>query len=117
MTPGLPCLHRKIIYMGLMAAMVACLCCIIRLSMMLSELKEPATRTPPTLQTFSLGLATIMFSFAGAGALPTIQNDMGDRSKFTRSVFLGYGGQRDDSTARVFVDRLLSFRVEVDPKT
>ncbi|XP_043213985.1 amino acid transporter AVT3B-like isoform X1 [Amphibalanus amphitrite] len=84
--------RRKIIYMGLMAAMVACLCCIIRLSMWISEMKEPAVRTPPSLQTFSLGLATIMFSFAGAGALPTIQNDMADRSKFTRSVFLGYGG-------------------------
>ena len=79
--------------MGLMAALVACLCCIVRLSMVLSEMTAPATRTPPSLHTFSLGLATIMFSFAGAGALPTIQNDMGDRSKFTRSVFLGYGGQ------------------------
>ncbi|KAF0289107.1 Amino acid transporter AVT3C [Amphibalanus amphitrite] len=87
-----PAKFRKIIYMGLMAAMVACLCCIIRLSMWISEMKEPAVRTPPSLQTFSLGLATIMFSFAGAGALPTIQNDMADRSKFTRSVFLGYGG-------------------------
>ncbi|XP_037082673.1 amino acid transporter AVT1E-like [Pollicipes pollicipes] len=87
-----PAKFRKITYMGLMAAMVACLCCIIKLSLVLTSLSEPVTRTPATLQSFSLGLATIMFSFAGAGALPTIQNDMGDRSKFAHSVFLGYSG-------------------------
>ncbi|KAB7498015.1 Lysine histidine transporter 1 [Armadillidium nasatum] len=45
----------------------------------------------PTFPSFSLGFGAILFSFGGMSVFPTIQNDMKDRTKFWKSVVIGFG--------------------------
>ncbi|XP_063634771.1 uncharacterized protein LOC134805365 isoform X2 [Cydia splendana] len=42
-------------------------------------------------QEFFLALGTIMFAFGGASTFPTIQNDMADRSKFSKTIQYSFG--------------------------
>ncbi|XP_018017291.1 amino acid transporter AVT3B [Hyalella azteca] len=46
--------------------------------------------TTPTLQSFSLGFGSILFSLGGASMFPAIQNDMKNREKFSLSVITGF---------------------------
>lgn len=43
-----------------------------------------------TFKTYFLGISTMCFGFSGASAMPTIQNDMKDKSKFTIAVIVGF---------------------------
>ena len=42
---------------------------------------------------FFLAFGIILFAFGGASTFPTIQNDMKDKSKFTKSVLYGFLGE------------------------
>ena len=53
----------------------------------------PVTYPPVTFLSFFLSFATIVFSFGGHAAFPTIAHDMHDPSKFGRSVTIAYSGQ------------------------
>lgn len=44
----------------------------------------------PTWNSFFTGIGTIMFSVAGAAALPTFQNDMKNKGHFTYAAILGF---------------------------
>ncbi|XP_013789686.2 amino acid transporter AVT1J-like [Limulus polyphemus] len=44
----------------------------------------------PSLKSFFLSFATILFSFGGASSFPTIQNDMKDRTKFPIAVTIAF---------------------------
>lgn len=44
----------------------------------------------PTVVSMSLGFAAILFAFGGSAVFPTIQNDMKDRSQFSKSVALTF---------------------------
>ena len=56
------------------------------------EAIETPTYPNPTVVSFARGFGSILFSFGGAATFPTIQNDMADRSKFWRSVIIGFSG-------------------------
>lgn len=43
-----------------------------------------------TAKSYLLGLSTMTYGFAGASAMPTIQNDMKNKSKFTIAVILAF---------------------------
>ena len=43
-----------------------------------------------TAKSYLLGLSTMTYGFAGASAMPTIQNDMKNKSKFTTAVILAF---------------------------
>ncbi|XP_076333571.1 uncharacterized protein LOC143237823 isoform X2 [Tachypleus tridentatus] len=47
-------------------------------------------RPSPSIKSFFLSFATILFSFGGASSFPTIQNDMKDRTKFPISVTIAF---------------------------
>ena len=57
----------------------------------LSE-KNVAEHDKPTFISLSLAFGTIVFSFGGISAFPTIQNDMQHPHKFPSSVMLAYFG-------------------------
>lgn len=48
---------------------------------------------PKSFNDFFLSFGIILFSFGGASTFPTIQNDMIDRGKFKRSVYIGFAGK------------------------
>ena len=86
--------HRRFIGVtALVSTMLAWLCIIIHLGIYYDDTVEKATHTSPTFKTLFLGMATILFAFGGASSFPTIQNDMADRTKFGKSVLVGYVGQ------------------------
>ena len=58
----------------------------------LSE-KEEAQHDEPTFLSLSLAFGTIVFSFGGISAFPTIQNDMQHPQKFPTSVMIAYFGK------------------------
>lgn len=53
---------------------------------------DPPTYPNPTIPSFSRGFGSILFAFGGMATFPTIQNDMGDRTKFWQSALLGFSG-------------------------
>ncbi|XP_053211728.1 LOW QUALITY PROTEIN: proton-coupled amino acid transporter 1-like [Panonychus citri] len=54
------------------------------------KLENHPPTSPPTIEAISLAFGTFIFSFGGTAAFPTFQNDMRDKSKFTRSVVIGF---------------------------
>ncbi|XP_076030196.1 uncharacterized protein LOC143018587 [Oratosquilla oratoria] len=64
------------------------LCClVIFIELILEAPRFEVPKHPnPTFASFSLGFGAILFSYGGASVFPTIQNDMGDRSQFWKSV-------------------------------
>lgn len=57
-----------------------------------TNLPSKVTHTPIDVKSFALAFGTILFSFGGASAFPTIQHDMGVTTDFPRAVFLGFAG-------------------------
>ncbi|KAF6025922.1 hypothetical protein EB796_015771 [Bugula neritina] len=55
-----------------------------------TNLPSKVTHTPIDVKSFALAFGTILFSFGGASAFPTIQHDMGVTTDFPRAVFLGF---------------------------
>ncbi|XP_053211724.1 uncharacterized protein LOC128395335 isoform X2 [Panonychus citri] len=55
-----------------------------------AKLENHPPTSSPTIGTVSLAFGTFIFSFGGTAALPTFQNDMRDKSKFTHSVVIGF---------------------------
>ncbi|GAB6028100.1 hypothetical protein CHUAL_002320 [Chamberlinius hualienensis] len=47
---------------------------------------------PPTFKNFTLALGTVLFAYGGATALPTYQNDMKSRKKFSLAATFGFLG-------------------------
>lgn len=41
---------------------------------------------------FFLAFGTLLFAFGGASTFPTIQNDMEDKNKFSKSVMIAFTG-------------------------
>ncbi|KAI1290166.1 Proton-coupled amino acid transporter 4 [Halotydeus destructor] len=50
----------------------------------------PVEFTTPTFRSYLLSMGTVMFGVAGACALPTFQNDMKDKSKFTMACVISF---------------------------
>ncbi len=55
--------------------------------------KSEGTDVPVEFWPFVAALGLIGFSFAGQSVFPTLQHDMKEPDKFTRSVVYGYGGE------------------------
>lgn len=56
----------------------------------ISDLTLPETSSPITIKSVLLGISTVIFGYGGASVLPTIQNDMKDKRKFTISVVFAF---------------------------
>lgn len=54
---------------------------------------EPAPHIPHNFKDFFLSFGIILFAFGGASTFPTIQNDMTNRKKFTKSVYAAFVGK------------------------
>jgi vesicular inhibitory amino acid transporter len=54
---------------------------------------EPVPHRPHDFMEFFLAFGIILFAFGGASTFPTIQNDMNDKSKFSKSVSIGFLGK------------------------
>lgn len=52
----------------------------------------PVNYPKPTFKSFFVGFGSILFSLGGASTFPTIQNDMEDRSEFSKSVSIAFTG-------------------------
>ncbi|XP_054713396.1 uncharacterized protein LOC129222860 [Uloborus diversus] len=50
-----------------------------------------ATYDKPDVLSFFLAFGTILFSFGGAASFPTFQNDMRDRTQFSKAASIGFG--------------------------
>lgn len=70
---------------------LACLVIFIELIIETDQHPNPEYRNP-TVSTFALGFGSILFAFGGSSVFPTIQNDMGDRALFGRSVIIAFAG-------------------------
>ncbi|KAB7494716.1 Amino acid transporter ANTL1, partial [Armadillidium nasatum] len=82
---------------SLLAGIATALSCLIIFVQLLLDIDSYYLPEDPfyrhaTFQSFSLGFGSILFSFGGASAFPTIQNDMDDRSQFWKSVIIGFAG-------------------------
>lgn len=77
------------------AASATALGAVIIFAAMMTNLTEKnvAEHDKPTFISLSLAFGTIVFSFGGISAFPTIQNDMQYPHKFPSSVMLGYFGR------------------------
>nr|XP_053644910.1 uncharacterized protein LOC128697303 [Cherax quadricarinatus] len=71
------------------ATAVACIVIFIELILEADAYKNPIYQNP-TVDTFALGFGAILFAFGGASVFPTIQNDMGDRSLFSKAVVVAF---------------------------
>lgn len=54
---------------------------------------KPITRNVHGFRDFFLSFGTILFAFGGASTFPTIQNDMEEKHKFSKSVFIAFSGK------------------------
>lgn len=77
---------------ALLTTAVACVLLVINIVMDGKLMEEPPTFPPATFSSFFLSFGTILFTFGGAAAFPTFQNDMKDRSKFPTAVIVGFIG-------------------------
>ncbi|XP_055936792.1 uncharacterized protein LOC129966394 [Argiope bruennichi] len=50
----------------------------------------PVKYPPPTFSSFTMSFGSLMFSYAGGGVYPTIQNAMENKKMFPQSVFTGF---------------------------
>jgi vesicular inhibitory amino acid transporter len=74
------------------ATIIGCILLLINIITDSSQKANDVQYDSPTFQSFFLGLGIITFSFGGAGAFPTFQNDMKDKRKFPLAVSIGFGG-------------------------
>ncbi|KAK7063065.1 hypothetical protein SK128_023880 [Halocaridina rubra] len=79
---------------SIIAVIATAIACVVIFIMILvqSDQHENSYYQNPTLWTFSLGFGAILFAFGGASVFPTIQNDMADRSQFSKSVVIAFSG-------------------------
>uniref|UniRef100_T1HU60 Aa_trans domain-containing protein n=1 Tax=Rhodnius prolixus TaxID=13249 RepID=T1HU60_RHOPR len=78
---------------GVGAVMTTVLACVfIFIQMIFDGINSRAIvhHNPKSFNDFFLSFGIILFSFGGASTFPTIQNDMIDRGKFKRSVYIGF---------------------------
>ncbi|XP_013777068.1 amino acid transporter AVT1J-like [Limulus polyphemus] len=68
----------------------ACFLLFVNILMDNHNVEDVITFPTPTVKSFSLSFATILFAISGSSTLPTIQNDMKDRSKFSMVVAIGF---------------------------
>ncbi|KAI1290011.1 Proton-coupled amino acid transporter 4 [Halotydeus destructor] len=54
------------------------------------DTEVPVTFPTPTFRSYLLSIGTLMFGVSGACALPTFQNDMKDKSKFTMACVISF---------------------------
>lgn len=92
---GSPVDFWPIAFFAMSSTSVACVLIIVSIFMEKDPADEiPITPAPDiggiTLKSFLLGISTVMFGYGGASCLPTIQNDMKDKRKFTTSVVMAF---------------------------
>lgn len=57
-----------------------------------ADVPSKVTHNEVDLRKFALAFGTILFSFGGAPAFPTIQHDMRVTADFPKAIFLGFFG-------------------------
>ena len=55
---------------------------------------KPVKRKVHGFYDFFVSFGTILFAFGGASTFPTIQNDMINKEKFSKSVFIAFSGKK-----------------------
>lgn len=75
--------------LAVISTVLACLVLFVQVMIDASEIDEANYRNP-TMSSFALGYGAILFAFGGSSVFPTIQNDMTDRTKFWKSILLGF---------------------------
>ncbi|XP_047477139.1 amino acid transporter AVT1B-like isoform X1 [Penaeus chinensis] len=75
--------------LAVISTAVACIVIFIQILVEIENHEDPFYQNP-TISTFALGFGAILFAFGGASVFPTIQNDMGDRTQFGKSVVVGF---------------------------
>ncbi|CAH2035841.1 unnamed protein product, partial [Iphiclides podalirius] len=74
-------------FVGVVAFFASVVACILYFIQMMNDIKPFVFRWGiHGFKDFFLAFGTIMFTFGGASAFPTIQNDMVEKSKFSKSV-------------------------------
>ncbi|XP_028156665.1 amino acid transporter AVT1A-like [Ostrinia furnacalis] len=78
---------RDFSFIGVVALGATVLACALYFIQMMSEVRPFVFRLGiHGFEDFFLAFGTIMFAFGGASTFPTIQNDMADKSKFSKSL-------------------------------
>ncbi|KAJ2954555.1 hypothetical protein O0L34_g2839 [Tuta absoluta] len=78
-------------YIGIVAFGSTVIACILYFIQMMNDIRPFVFRWGiHGFQEFFLAFGTIMFAFGGASTFPTIQNDMADRTKFSKSVNISF---------------------------
>lgn len=75
---------------ALLTTALACILIFVQIVYDGIELDVPVVHNVHGFKDFFLSFGIILFSFGGASTFPTIQNDMTNRSKFTKSVFIAF---------------------------
>ncbi|XP_050430990.1 uncharacterized protein LOC126839630 isoform X2 [Adelges cooleyi] len=75
---------------ALLTTSIACVLICIQIFLDGTSNAEPVEHNSHTLDQFFLSFGTILFSYGGASAFPTIQNDMFQREKFPKSVLIAF---------------------------
>ncbi|XP_049885850.1 uncharacterized protein LOC126380464 [Pectinophora gossypiella] len=78
-------------FIGLIAFGSTVAACILYFIQMMNDIRPLVFRYGiHGFQDFFLAFGTIMFAFGGASTFPTIQNDMDDRTKFSKSIMFSF---------------------------
>lgn len=71
----------------------ACILILIQLTIDGSENKNPVVHTVHSFYDFFIAFGTLLFAFGGASTFPTIQNDMKNKQKFSKSILIAFSGK------------------------
>lgn len=96
---GFPYFHVQIInfrLVGVGALLTTAIACVLIFTQMVLDgfNKQDASKSKVHgFHDFFISFGTILFAFGGASTFPTIQNDMVNKEKFSKSVFIAFSGE------------------------
>ena len=80
--------HRPIAVGALLTTITACVMIVVQALMDKAESKVDVVYPSPSLEGSFKAFGSVMFAFAGASTFPTIQADMRQREKFSKSAIM-----------------------------
>ena len=97
MTPmtyfGSPQDFKFVAYLAAGGTFIGTILLMVNISIDFKDNYDNAHYSAPTFKSFFLSFGKILFSFGGASAFPTFQNDMKRKEQFSKAVLYGFTGK------------------------
>lgn len=90
---GSPQDFKFVAYLAAGGTFVGTILLMVNISLDFNNNFSHAYYSAPTFKSFFLSFGKILFSFGGASAFPTFQNDMKHKEQFSRAVLYGFTGK------------------------